>query len=1366
MGTSLQNTKIKDTYEGLIKTTDNTSVGSSDKELTDGAGNDLNISVNNTGDITADGDVTAASLIKTGGTALQILLADGTVITLTRESDAIGSNDSDSNVPSNAAVKDYVDTEITNLIDSAPTALDTLNELAAALGDDANFSTTITTALGNRLRFDASQSLTSGEVTQALTNLGITATVAEINFIDGLTSNIQTQIDSKYDKTGGTISGDATITGDLTVDTSTLYVDSANNRVGIGTTSPDDGNLQIGDSNSTFNIALAGPRAKFGYDGANTIVQSGLTKGIAFCVNNATLSSGEAMRIDSSGNVGIGSSNPSGKFEVNLGSTFAYFTRTAGDNGSTDPAIAFGTDSTLTRMYSYGAGMTFWTGAVGGTASERLRIDSSGNVGIGETSIDAKLHLTTPTAGLVNQKFESAGSAAWRLGIPANQTYFAFDNSNDSLGSPKLVIDSSGNVGIGTTSPDSPLTIMAEVQASVPSAGESSSHIAIGKNNQYGTMIGTLGSGLGYIQQQRFDGAATTYDLLIQPNGGNVGIGETDPSRQLHVKGSTSTYVRIEANSSNNSAVEFADENDANVGRIQYEHLVDNMTFRVNDAEAMRIDSSGNVGIGTTSPNASGSRKTLHIEDSDGAAIRLADDGVSSLIRYDNTNGLSIGTVGSNNVVLSTSDTERMRINSSGNVGIGTTSPLVKTQISTNLSSGSVQDALLLSQNTATSSSGQGVKMYLSSSNSIIRAAAIEAIAGSSNDHSLGFYTNSAFAPPAERMRIDSSGNVGIGSSLSGGLLDKVIIKTGGQGVIKDALMLTTGDADNYAGTGVRINMSGVSEANSDIRHAYIEAATTTGNNDHYLAFATNSTGGDATERMRINSIGRVGIGTTSPSATLDVDGTGIFRDQLNIDPTGDPNNVLSLNARNSNDYANLIFRNSGGSANWAELVATPNTLAFETNSVERMRIDSSGQVKFNNYTSSSAFTGTAAANLAVDSSGNIITEAAAAVITWQSTAKTSSFTASSNEGYFVDTSSSAITITFPSAPSVGDLLAFTDYSSNFATNNVTLTSSKKILGADDDFLLDSNNQAIEMVFSGDTKGWLISSAANEGTEAVSAAPVEIDFLVVAGGGGGGRARVTIDSIMNISGGGGGAGEFLHLTGQEIELNENHNVTVGAGGAYETNGSDSRFLTTGNQSTSFDYTCSGGGYGGRRQLTGNDGGSGGGGAGTYSSSYTAGGDSVKNEAAFGSLGNDGGNGNHVNGARGAGGGGGAGAAGSNQSGGTGGDGGNGYASDITGTSVTYAGGGSGGGEGTANGTAGTGGGGAHSNGTANTGGGGGGASWNNSSGRSGGSGIVIIKYPDTLTLTVGSNLTSSTDTSVSGFKITTFTAGSDTISWS
>jgi hypothetical protein len=79
MGTSLSGKKIKDTYDGLIKTTDNTSVGATDKELTDGNGNDLNISVNTSGDITADGTVEAASIVKTGGTSSQFLKADGSV---------------------------------------------------------------------------------------------------------------------------------------------------------------------------------------------------------------------------------------------------------------------------------------------------------------------------------------------------------------------------------------------------------------------------------------------------------------------------------------------------------------------------------------------------------------------------------------------------------------------------------------------------------------------------------------------------------------------------------------------------------------------------------------------------------------------------------------------------------------------------------------------------------------------------------------------------------------------------------------------------------------------------------------------------------------------------------------------------------------------------------------------------------------------------------------------------------------------------------------------------------------------------------------------------------------------------------------
>lgn len=75
MGTTLSGLKIKDTYQGLIKLSDNAAASSSTKELTDGVGNDLNIQVDTTGRLEA------TSFVKTSGTSSQILLADGTVAT-------------------------------------------------------------------------------------------------------------------------------------------------------------------------------------------------------------------------------------------------------------------------------------------------------------------------------------------------------------------------------------------------------------------------------------------------------------------------------------------------------------------------------------------------------------------------------------------------------------------------------------------------------------------------------------------------------------------------------------------------------------------------------------------------------------------------------------------------------------------------------------------------------------------------------------------------------------------------------------------------------------------------------------------------------------------------------------------------------------------------------------------------------------------------------------------------------------------------------------------------------------------------------------------------------------------------------------
>ena len=126
-------------------------------------------------------------------------------------------------VASQQSIKAYVDSEVAGVVDSAPAALNTLNELAAALGDDANYATTTSTALGNRLRTDTdSQGLTSTQQGNALTNLGITATKAEINILDdGLSaSDIPSLAASKI--TSGTfatarIADDAITAGKLNV---------------------------------------------------------------------------------------------------------------------------------------------------------------------------------------------------------------------------------------------------------------------------------------------------------------------------------------------------------------------------------------------------------------------------------------------------------------------------------------------------------------------------------------------------------------------------------------------------------------------------------------------------------------------------------------------------------------------------------------------------------------------------------------------------------------------------------------------------------------------------------------------------------------------------------------------------------------------------------------------------------------------------------------------------------------------------------------------------------------------------------------------------------------------------------------------
>jgi hypothetical protein len=385
------------------------------------------------------------------------------------------------------------------------------------------------------------------------------------------------------------------------------------------------------------------------------------------------------------------------------------------------------------------------------------------------------------------------------------------------------------------------------------------------------------------------------------------------------------------------------------------------------------------------------------------------------------------------------------------------------------------------------------------------------------------------------------------------------------------------------------------------------------------------------------------------------------------------------------------------------------------------------------NNNTSNLITQTNSTTITIGSTGQTISLASGASssgfgLAWNPTVQTTNFTASVNVGYMVDTTTTAVTVTLPASPSIGNQIQFVDYNETAATNNIILNpNGLKIDGTTASTKIINGGEGVTIMYSGTTRGWIPVSAANEGTTALFS-QYSLDFLVIAGGGGGGTL-----------GGGGGAGGYRTST-QNANIGTVLTVTVGDGGAGSTGdyGAPTGFGSSGSNSSISGtglttITSAGGGGGARYNTVGISGGSGGGGGGASQA-----GGSGNTPSTSPSQGNNGGTGGSAPGNAG-GGGGGAGAIGSNGSSSSGGNGGNGAASSITGSSVTRAGGGGGGVESGGGGPAGTGGSGGGGNGTnsnttasagtTNTGSGGGGGGWSSGPGGlggAGGKGVVIL----------------------------------------
>ena len=141
----------------------------------------------------------------------------------------------------------------------------------------------------------------------------------------------------------------------------------------------------------------------------------------------------------------------------------------------------------------------------------------------------------------------------------------------------------------------------------------------------------------------------------------------------------------------------------------------------------------------------------------------------------------------------------------------------------------------------------------------------------------------------------------------------------------------------------------------------------------------------------------------------------------------------------------------------------------------------------------------------------------------WQSAIKTSNFTSEAGKGYFVDTTSGAVTATLP-AGVVGSEIVFQDYTGTFATNSLVLSAngSEKIQGATGNKECRVNNSTVRLIYQDATEGWTADNIAEP--------TFNVQYLVIAGGGagasgyqgGGGGAGGYRDSYSNESSGGGG----------------------------------------------------------------------------------------------------------------------------------------------------------------------------------------------------------------------------------------------------
>ena len=413
----------------------------------------------------------------------------------------------------------------------------------------------------------------------------------------------------RFYATGGTTSNVAA--------TESMRVDAGGN-VGIGTTSPNHKLSVVGQiGGGTFSMTYADFRA-------GTADISG-NDGVRLMNNGSTV-----LTVSSTSNVGIGTTAPSNTLSLyRTGSTpilQLYSDRSTGSGGSSQlmqNRILFGGVNNQGWSTADGAGIDFSTnypteGSTGKlnfwtypstTGSPNMTI-WNGNVGIGTTSPTAALHVSKAVNADWLAKFVNTGTNPYGLYVDTSAnaggeyTFAAYTNAGTGL-----LLRNNGNFGVGTASPIQKLDVSGVTGGPLTSGTSADGSLRLSSGYDMVLDVGVNHAVSAWIQCRNKTGYGSNYNLALNPNGGNVGIGASGPTAKLEIAG-WSTGQGLKLNYGNSSgtveALNFIANGGANgvIGMQMVSAGVGDLWLGGSGGRSLTLYRDGNVGIGTVTPGA------------------------------------------------------------------------------------------------------------------------------------------------------------------------------------------------------------------------------------------------------------------------------------------------------------------------------------------------------------------------------------------------------------------------------------------------------------------------------------------------------------------------------------------------------------------------------------------------------------------------------------------------------------------------------------------------------------------------------------------------------------------------------------------